>query len=330
MFEPWPRDLGEGEQAALWKWVEDGGSYLLVVSKKGVGQGIQLENVAVNTKSAQPGQINVNSAASPLLQDVNHVWTDGDIRLENRDKKKQKSLISDSLGDYAITYSRGKGTVTIVTDGLTSSNAQLEKADNAVFFVNLAQSHARPGRSAVLFDEYHQGFGYDGETGTSLWSVMGAPLRAATWYLLIVCLILIYSLNRRFGAPLHVPATNMLPSTEYIRSMAGFYRRAQAASIPFEVIYHSFLRDLAVRVDTDPASPPDTLAKAAARRFGWQVEPLTALLTRSKQIIESLSTAPSMPGSISRQAAKSHETEVFQMAQQIQEYRRKAELVRLN
>src|SRR5438874_1895982 len=28
MFEPLPRDLSEGEQDALWKWVEKGGSFL--------------------------------------------------------------------------------------------------------------------------------------------------------------------------------------------------------------------------------------------------------------------------------------------------------------
>jgi hypothetical protein len=330
MFEPWQRDLAEGEQAALWKWVEEGGSYLLVVSKKGEGQGVTLENVTINTEPNSSGEVNVNPSANPLLQDVSHVWAEGDIRLENRDKKKQKSLISDSKGDFAITYPRGKGSVTVVTDGLASSNATLEKADNAVFFVNLAQAHSKASRSTILFDEYHQGFGYEGETGTSLWAVMGAPLRTATWYLLAVCLILIYSLNRRFGAPLRTPAPNMLPSTEYIRSMAGFYRRAQAAGIPFEVVFHSFVRDLAVRVDVDPADSPETVAKAAARRYGWQVEPLAALLTNSKRIIESLPASRTAPVGASLKAARAIEIEVFNLAQQIQEYRRKAELVRLN
>ncbi len=328
MFEPLPRDLAEGEQNALWKWVENGGSFLLVVSKKGIGQGVGLESVAANSKVDRPGTIPVKSGISPLLQDVGTVWVEGDLRLDNRDKKKQKSLVSDSQGDYAIAFPRGKGAVTIVTEGLTASNAQLSRADNAVLFVNIAREYAKGGRKVILFDEYHQGFGYETAGGSSLWQAMGAPLRSAVWYLAAVCVILIYSLNRRFGAPIDIAVPNMRPSTEYIASMAGFYQRAQAADIPFEVIYHAFIRDLASRVDASPDMPTERLAEMAARRYGWTADPLKALFARAQAALAPQSMSMPAPDT-SRKAARAREIEVFHLAQQIQDYRRKAELVRL-
>lgn len=336
MFEPWARDVAEGEQDALWKWVEGGGSFLFVVSKKGIGQGVGLASIALDVKTDRPADIPVDPASSPLLADVRAIHVEGDIRLDNRDPKKQKTLAADSEGAYAITFPRRKGTVTVVTEGLAAGNAQLVKADNAVFFVNVARAAARPNRNDVLFDEYHQGFGYESAGGGSLWQAMGAPLRTAFWYLAAVSLILIYSLNRRFGAPILIEGPPSRPSTEYIASMAGFYRRAQAADIPFETIYHTFVRDLAARVDAPPDLSTDTLADLAARRYGWPADSLRALLNRANAVINQPATAigPAFrPGSeakpLTRKLARAHETEVFHLAQQIQDYRRKAELVRL-
>src|SRR4051794_16350440 len=47
MFEPVERNEGnleEGENAALWKWVENGGSFLLVTSPHGMGKGVELSS----------------------------------------------------------------------------------------------------------------------------------------------------------------------------------------------------------------------------------------------------------------------------------------------
>lgn len=327
MFEPIERDegdLGEGEQDALMKWIDGGGSFLLVASRKGMGKGVGLESVAVDLKTDHPADLPVESGASPLLRDVRTLHVEGDIRLENRDPKKQTTLVADAEGAYALTFPHGKGRVTMVTEGLAASNGLLAKADNAVFFVNVAQAAAQTGRKAILFDEYHQGFGSEVASGGSLWQAMGAPLREAFWYLAAIGLILIYSLNRRFGAPIVIEGPRSRPSTEYISSMAGFYHRARAADIPFENIYHAFVRDLATRVDAPPDASADRLAELAAKRYGWSADSLRDLLNRSRAAME---MPP--PAGGTRQAARAHETEVFHLAQQIQDYRRKAELVRL-
>jgi hypothetical protein len=328
MFEPIGRNDGnleEGENAALWKWVESGGSFLLVTSPQGIGKGVELNSVGVDFKKPKPADLAVDSAdASPLLRDVNKLHVEGALRLQNLDPKNQTVLVADADGAYAVTFPRKKGHVTVVTDGLAASNAQLVKADNAIFFVNIAQAAAGSDAKTILFDEYHQGFGSESAGGNSLWQAMGAPLRNAFWYLGAVALILIYSLNRRFGAPLVIEGPRSRSSTEYIASMAGFYRRAQAADIPFESIYHTFLRDLAKRVDAPPDASAETLATLASRRYGWSPDSLRALLDRARAVIEQPAASAG-----SRQAARAHEREVFSLAQQIQELRRKAELVRL-
>jgi hypothetical protein len=329
MFEPIARNDGnleEGENAALWKWVENGGSFLLVTSPQGMGKGVELNSVGVSLEKSQPADLPVNSEVSPLLRDVGKLLVEGPLRLQNLDPKKQTTLVADAEGAYAVTFPRKKGRVTVVTEGLAASNAQLAKADNAIFFVNVAQAAAGPSSAkTVLFDEYHQGFGSESVGGNSLWQAMGAPLRNAFWYLGAVALILIYSLNRRFGAPIVIEGPRSRPSTEYIASMAGFYRRAQAADIPFENIYRAFLRDLAARVDAPPDASAETLATLASRRYGWSQDTLRALLDRSRAVIEQ----PAVAAGSRRAAARAHEREVFSLARQIQEFRRKAELVRL-
>jgi len=121
MFEPIAREggnLGEGENDALWKWVEKGGHFVLVVSKKGIGRGVQLDAVGVDVQANHAADLPVDSGSSPLLRDVHTLHVEGDIRLENLDKKSQKTLVSDADGAYALTFTRGKGRATVVTEGL--------------------------------------------------------------------------------------------------------------------------------------------------------------------------------------------------------------------
>lgn len=317
MAEPQQRKVAPDEDAALWSWVKKGGTLLLIVSggvRNEEGRPLDLQGLTVQTKKALPADLPPNPEADyPLSRDVHRVHVEGAARLTDPNEEGTP-LVQDSEGIYVATWSYDKGgTVVVATDGVMPSNRQIATADNAVLFVNIAQQRAK-NRPVVLFDEYHQGFVAEEGGGRSLWAAVGAPARAALWYLLVVFLLVIYNANRRFGSPIALHPPEARPSTEYIEGMAGLFRRARAPELALEMIYHAFRHDLAARIDSAPDAPPETVAEAGARRFGWPADSVRTLLARCDEIAE---------------GAKASEAEVLRLATEIQDYRRKAALVRI-
>lgn len=331
MVEPWPRNVQTGEQDALLKWIKGGGALLLVISEKGLGQGLALEGVEPAIKTDQPADLAPEPVESPFLRGVRTLHVGGRMRLINNAPKTRTTLVADGQGAYAVSWKLGRGAIVMTTDGLGAGNASIGKADNGVFYVNVAETQTSSARPAVLFDEYHQGFGVEEGTDKSVWEVIGAPLRWTALYLAALFLVLLYSANRRFGAAIRLPAPTHRASTEYLASMAGFFRRARAGDIALESIYRRFTRELAAKVEAPPDAPPARLAELSARRFGWDAAPLRDLLARCEQTlaeVAELSTTAAAPGANGR-GQRLTERDLVRLAQQIQDYRRKAELVRL-
>lgn len=318
MFEPFERPVEKEEKKALLRWVEEGGTLLFVVSPKAsapIEAGLVLDEVDVQRKRPAPATLRVDPKRSPYFRDVRSLRVDGATRLQEESGKTVQELLLDAEGAYIVAWRQGKGTVLVTTGGVLPGNARIAEADNAIFFVNVVDTHTFPDRPLVLFDEYHQGFGYATAGGRSLWQAMGAPARMLVYYLVFGFLLFLYNANRRFGAALHLAAPSYRPSTEYIASMASLYRRAGAADIALETIYRAFTRDLALRLDVPPNATWEQVADLAARRFGWNARELRDLMHRCEKVVE---------------GEKIGEHEMMHLAKQIQEYRRSAELVRVS
>ncbi len=314
MAEPMERAPRPDESAALWRWVEQGGAVLVLAADDAFGRGqndLPVDRVVLKAEPARPADVQPKDPSSPYMRDVERLHVDGSLRIEPHKKRDQHVLLSDSLGGYAVVWKRGRGTIIVASEGLGADNAHLTAADNAVFFTNIAQVHR--SRAGVLFDEYHQGYGTEME-GRSLWRAIGPTGRAIGWYLLFFLLLVIYNANRRFGTAKELPTPTYRPSTEYISSMAGLYRRAGAGGIAVEAVYNAFLRDLVQRIDAPPGAPPERVAEMAARRFGLDGGALRDLLTRCDRIAHGDQVA---------------ESEMLRLARQIEEFRRKADLVRI-
>ncbi len=313
--EPLDRNVTGQEAEALIKWVEGGGALLFLVSDNvfalSASEELLSEHVRFDLKQSKPQDIAVDSSSSKYLRDVKTIHVDGSLRLAPRGGAT--TLIEDGQGGYAVTWKKGKGTVIAAISSLGADNAHLQEADNAVMFVNIADAFAGPGRKSVLFDEYHQGFGEEAE-GRSLWDAVGAPVRAVFWYLAAAFLILVYNLNRRFGAAKSLSLPTYRPSTEYISSMARLYRKAGGGDIAIETIYKGFTRDLAQQLDTQIDEAPDRVAELAHRRFGWETGPFREFMAKCESIVS---------------GQRINEAEMLRLAKQIEDYRRKAELARL-
>jgi hypothetical protein len=316
--EPFARALQEDEKQALWRWVDGGGALLLIVSGEWpirALQGLTPDGIEAVTRAAAPGDIEPQSSSDVLLRDVKRLRVSGTTRLVNKEEERRATLAEDSQGAYVVAWDcEGGGAIIVTTDGVAAGNAQIAADDNAVFFVNIAQEYTGM-RPFVLFDEFHQGFGSEEGNGRSLWEALGAPARVAFWYLAFVLLLVLYNANRRFGAVRRLMPPASRPSTDYIASMAGLFRRAGAAEIAVETLYKAFLRDLAARVDAPPDAQPERIAELGARRYGWNADSLRSVVARCERIIG---------------GERAGEAEMTRLAAQIQEYRRQAELVRLS
>ncbi|HLY66424.1 MAG TPA: DUF4350 domain-containing protein [Chloroflexota bacterium] len=327
------RDLQQGEQAALTAWIRNGGTLLLIASPDYKNHGIGID--VSETQGADVSRIVPTAhVASPYLEGVRSVWVEGSLRLRPQAPNAQTTLASDGKGGaYIVTYHQGKGVV-VVTCGMPVTNVALKQADaanadNGLFYNKVASAATSSGRPLVLFDEYHQGFGLEASAQRSLWDAVGAAWRGAFWYALALFAVLVVSLNRRFGAPIRKGAPSARPSTEYVASVAGFFQRAGAADIALETIYHDFARYLAKQSDAPPDAPSERVAAMAARRFGWPAEPLTALMSRCEQIIEAEGVLPQSQN-VTKQAnpRRLQGPELVRIAQQLQDYRRRAEIAR--
>jgi hypothetical protein len=96
--------------------------------------------------------------------------------------------------------------------------------------------------------------------------------------------------------------------------MAGLLRRAEAADIAVEQVYRAFLRDLMRWTDAPPEADYARVAELAGRRFQLPVEPLRELMARGEEVAR---------------GERVKENEMLKLVQQIQDYRRRVELVRV-
>lgn len=313
--EPFQRRPTLEEESALAKWVENGGSLLYFLDEGVMILGDKKDdepNVEAELKTSNPADVPVDREKSPLLRDVGVVHVDGLLRLKTTVSEKPVELVRDAEGPYAVTWKHGKGTVVVALTSLAMDNSRLQQADNALLFLNVAGQKTSPARSTVLFDEYHQGFGEEGET-RGLWEAIGPVARGVVWYGLALFALLVYNSNRRLGTAKRLVIPTYRPSTEYIESMARLYRRAEAGDVALEILYRNFKRELTGRLELEPDARPADISSAAQRRLGWDPLALSGTLDRCEA---------------AARGERIDQAEMMKIASQIEEYRRRAELVR--
>lgn len=311
------RSIGKQDLQALRGWVERGGTllYLVSVPPRPLDDKDPLfGNVAIVKGDAASEKIDVD-VDSPYLHDVGAIQAAAAVRLKPKDDGDYETLLEDKDGALILHKTVGKGHALIVADSRSATNDALRQyADNALFFVNVAKQATGTSRGEVLFDEYHQGFGYSDEGDTQgLLAALPGSFRLALWHGIGLFGLIVYNGNRRFGRPKQLPPVTYRSSTDYIGSMARLYRRATAADIALLTVYKAFLRDLTRAVNASPDAPPSELTKFAIQRFGPEIGPgLTAVIARCEAIAA---------------GQRIGEAEMLSLTRQLDQIRRRWELV---
>jgi hypothetical protein len=147
----------------------------------------------------------------------------------------------DSVGGVVVSLREGAGTVVVLSDPYLMTNAGLPEGDNLTLLTNILFSYA--DAKTVYFDEYHHGFE---RRPTLLHLFRSTSLGWALLQVAAAVVLLMYSRGRRFGRP-KPPRTRGEAhrlSVEYVTSLAGIYRTAQASSVALSNLRERLLRSV--------------------------------------------------------------------------------------
>lgn len=291
VVEPLARELDEEEVAALKGWLDYGNALLLILGStkssvlEACGWKIGKIEAANDPPREVPGvEIDPDEELiKRYLDDVRRVWVDGRLRLILDKQYTFEPLVREGDVVHASIFRRRLGKKFIISGSIGHRNKDLARADNAVFFVNIAQK--KVGDSPVLFDEYHQGYESPPNEGKSLWGALGPTAQIFALHMLLVLGLIVYNANIRFGPPLALRPPSSRPSTEYIESMAGLFQRARATGVALEMHYAAFTRDLAKRLGLPPDADLDRLADASAATLGLPRQELRELLNTCQEAL---------------------------------------------
>lgn len=285
--------LDPADAATLQAWLRAGHTVVLMASRlpsnRGGGPPGDDDSFAdaldLVAESASPSGATEFAPLQPTpdTRDVISLHSEADARLK-RDAKDGLALFGDRAGPLALAIPVGRGRLVAIADSQFASNANLRRAENAAFLANILARAGRPG-AAILFDEYHHG---DAElaAGATVWTALGRPLQLSLIQIALAGIVLIAALVVRFGTPVPLSRGLTRTSTEYVTSLAGLYRRAQASTAALETLYRQFLRDVAARLALAPDVNLERLADVAARRGGVDKANLRRLLATCEQRLD--------------------------------------------
>ncbi|BCW95116.1 MAG: DUF4350 domain-containing protein [Fimbriimonadales bacterium] len=243
-------DWTEEDAEALDAWLKEGGRLLLFS-----GDSRLPESLAEDSRMRLPiAQFPVNrfvdaqpSLPAPWLEGIQRVrLADQRVNLSPRKERWVPLLHTGGAVEAALWYYEA-GVVFECTDWQWLSNEQLREADNGAFILAVVRK-LLPDGGVIYFDDAGQGdLERAPREARGFWGVAPMGVRIAFAHLMLITLVALYSLGKRFGLPR--PAPPRAPALgEYVDALADIYARAQAVHPAFEIVLDSIRRRLCRRL----------------------------------------------------------------------------------
>lgn len=238
--------VGETEDAqALERWLKQGGRLLLFSGDFRLPEVLRGDSInrlppfllfADKFFDAQP------ALAAPWLRGVRTVrMGDQGVNLSPRSKRWVPLLRTGGTVEAALWY-YGDGVVFECTDWQWLSNEYLREADNGAFILAVVRK-LLPEGGVIYFDDAGQGDLEQERVARGFWAIAPVGVRIAFAHLLLLTVVVMYSVGKRFGLPR--PALPRPPAFgEYVEALAGVYERARAAQPALSIIVDDLRRRL--------------------------------------------------------------------------------------
>lgn len=117
-----------------------------------------------------------------------------------------------------------------------------------------------------------------------LWTITPWPVKLAVVQMSLALLLAIFTLSRRFIAPVPYQSEGVRRRGEYLSSMAQLFQQAQASQLVLEILSAQFKRDLAALVGLAPAATSQALRQAIASRRPELTSQVEAILRQAAQL----------------------------------------------
>ncbi len=172
-----------------------------------------------------------------------------------------------------VSYKTGEGEVIWWGGETPLTNAGIQQSGNLGLLLN-SLGNSKDVR--ILWDEYYH------SSHVETINYMATP--AIRYGLFLQCglvfLVFLFAYSRRNAPirPLNQPSR--LSPLEFVHTLGGLYRRANATDIALEVPYNRFRSLLTRRLGLRPDTPSADLARAARTRFGYKDKDLEATLNQ--------------------------------------------------
>ena len=184
-------------------------------------------------------------------------------------------------------YGYGAGRIVVLTDPYIVSNGGIEQVDNLRLATNIVTGG---DNGAIVFDEYHQGYGAGGNSLLNFFA--GTPLPAIAAQFALLAMFVIYTRGRRFARALPLPNPDRRSKLEYVGAMAELQRRTKAFDLALENIYGRTRRDLARFAGVDNLSTSaEVLAARVAERSKLKKDDLANLFLACEDVIHGEQTS---------------------------------------
>ncbi|MCS7066853.1 MAG: DUF4350 domain-containing protein, partial [Fimbriimonadales bacterium] len=265
------------DQQALQRWVESGG--VLVV----LGDDVRLEEpLQPHFDPPAPAflaQASGRFRANPLL--APH-WLEGISALEMGERGTRLKphdtrwvpLMGDARGVAVALHYRGKGVILECVDSDWLTNAHLRRADNGAFILAFTRWRL-PAGGTIYFDDAGQGDLEYERQRHGFWDYAPTALKVAFAHLMVLTVVALYSVGRRFGLPR--PARPRTPTLgEYVDALAHLYASARATQPALEIVLEDVRRRLCKQLGLPAgttmlqlmeAVPPDSELHRALREI---------------------------------------------------------------
>ncbi|MBN9521426.1 DUF4350 domain-containing protein [bacterium] len=277
-----PDKLGAKEATALDDWVRRGGVVLLadddpeVAAKLGITVSVTGFRAPRPAPSAvqMPPAFRRGEAFTAVAPDVGHVLA-GDAEVSGPPGIDTWGTVG---GRPLVTvYARGRGEVWLLHRPDVFANDHLRGEDNAVLACRLADAMlaARPG-TRIAFDEYCHGLRDRPDVMALLFRppVLGVTLQA-----LALTALVLWHAGVRFGPVRPDPPPARRSKEEFLDALAGLLERNGDRADAFRTVRDDLRRRLEAELGLPAGTPPEAVAREAARRRGANADKLTRLLT---------------------------------------------------
>ncbi|QDU22868.1 DUF4350 domain-containing protein [Urbifossiella limnaea] len=279
----YPDHLTGKEATALDDWVRRGGVVLLADDETEVAEKLGLPVVVSGGRAKVPEQFkglpfapefHKGDAFTARAPDVSHVLAGG----TEVDGPPGADAWGTVGGRPLVTiHPRGRGEVWLLRRPDVFANDHLRGEDNAVLLCRLADAMlaAHPDRR-IAFDEFCHGLRDRPDVAELLFR---PPVLWITLQALLLTALVLWHAGVRFGPVRPDPPPPRRSKAEFLDALAGLLERTGDRGDAFRAVRDDLLRRLEAEYGLPAGTPPEQVAREAARRRGVNPDPLVRLLT---------------------------------------------------